>query len=398
MTARLEPKRVKGKASCRPIQKELNDNPYLTYDRKLFSENIESFFLILQFAVGKHIKNTIHINESDWYSIYDIATKQSLVGIMLEGVQIISERNNSQKPPLPLLYEWIGIAEHIKRQSKLMGERCVMLTGILRSWEYDICILKGQGVAHLYPKPELRQSGDIDIWVNGSRKDTVKLLKEHNISLSYIDYVNCHAGFFTDVEVEAHFKPTWMYNPFTDRKLQKWVEANKAAQMANYDKEVKFSYPAIEFNLVFSLIHIYRHVFQEGIGLRQLMNYYYILTHSTSEERTNAYATLCSFGMKKFVGAVMSVLRIVFDIDEALLLCEPNNKEGKFLLDEILRGGNFGKYDDRNEVIPVDNKLQHGLFNIKHNLRYLRHYPSEVLWMPLWKTWHWVWRKKKGYL
>lgn len=50
------------------------------------SENIQSFFLILQLAVGNHIKNTIHIKENDWRSIYDIATKQSLVGVMMEGI------------------------------------------------------------------------------------------------------------------------------------------------------------------------------------------------------------------------------------------------------------------------------------------------------------------------
>lgn len=364
----------------------------------MFSENIQSFFLILQLAVGKHIKNAIHIKENDWHSIYEIATKQSLVGVMMEGIQRLSESDNSQKPPLPLLYEWIGIAEHIKRQNKLMDERSAMLTRILKSWGYDSCILKGQRVARLYPKPELRQSGDIDIWVNGSRDEAVKALKGHYIGLFYIDYVNCHAWFFNDAEVEVHFKPTWMYNPFTDRKVQKWIVLNKAAQMTNYDNEAKFCYPTIEFNLVFSLIHIYRHVFQEGIGLRQLMDYYFILTHSSEDERANAYATLYSFGMRRFVAAVMYVLCIVFDIDEALLLCEPNNKEGKFLLDEILRGGNFGKFDDRNEPISVDNKLQHGLFNIKRNLRFLEHYPSEVLWMPLWKTWHWGWRKWKGYL
>ena len=364
----------------------------------MLSEDIQSFFLILQLAVGKHIKNVIHVKENDWQSIYDIATKQSLVGVMMAGIQKLSEIDNSQKPPFLLLCEWIGIAEQIKYQNKLKDENSAMLTSKLKSWGYDSCILKGQGVARLYPKPELRQSGDIDIWVNGSRDDVVRMLKEHSIDLSYIDYVNCHAGFFNDAEVEAHFKPTWMYNPFTDGKLQKWIEANKAAQMANYDNEVKFSYPTIEFNLVFSLIHIYRHVFQEGIGLRQLMDYYCILTHSNNEERVNAYATLCSFGMKRFAGAVMSVLRIVFDIDETLLLCEPNDKEGKFLLDEILRGGNFGQYDDRNESIPVDNKIQHGMFNIKRNFRYLKYYPSEVLWMPLWRVWHWGWRKWKGYL
>ena len=364
----------------------------------MFSENIQGFFLILQLAIGKHIKNAIHIKENDWHSIYEIATKQSLVGVMMEGIQRLSEIDNSQKPPLPLLYEWIAQVEQIKRHNKQMDEKSAMLTGLFKSWGYESCILKGQGVARLYPKPELRQSGDIDIWVNGSRDNTVKVLKKQCIGLSYIDYVNCHAGFFTDVEVEAHFKPTWMYNPFTDQKVQKWIEANKAAQMANYDNEVKFCYPTTEFNLVFSLIHIYRHIFQEGIGLRQLMDYYFILMHSSEVEKANAYTTLCSFGMKKFIGAVMYVLSIVFDIEETLLLCEPNNKEGEFLLDEIIRGGNFGRYDDRNEVISIDNKLQHGLFNMKRNLRYLKYYPSEVLWMPLWKTWHWGWRKWKGYL
>lgn len=364
----------------------------------MLSEDIQSFFLILQLAVGKHIKNVIHVKENDWQSIYDIATKQSLVGVMMAGIQKLSEIDNSQKPSFLLLCEWIGIAEQIKYQNKLMDENSAMLTKILKSLGYESCILKGQGVARLYPKPELRQSGDIDIWVNGKRDEVVKLLSKHYIGLSYIDYVNCHAGFFTDTEVEAHFKPTWIYNPCTDRKVQKWIETKKAAQMSNFDKEVKFSYPTIEFNLVFSLIHIYRHVFQEGIGLRQLMDYYFILTHSSNEERVNAYATLCSFGMKRFAGAVMYVLRIVFDIEETLFLCEPNNKEGEFLLDEILRGGNFGQYDDRNESIPVDNKIQHGLFNMKRNFRYLKHYPSEVLWMPLWRVWHWVWRKWKGYL
>ena len=364
----------------------------------MLSEDIQSFFLILQLAVGKHISNTIHINENEWHLIYNIATKQGLVGVMMEGVQKLSDIDNTLKPPAHLLFKWIAQVEQIKCHNKLMDEKSAMLTRILKSWKYDSCILKGQGVAKLYPKPELRQSGDIDIWVNGSRDDVVKVLKEHYIGLSYIDYVNCHAGIFTDVEVEAHFKPTWMYNPFTDRKLQKWIEANKAAQMANYGNEVKFCYPTTEFNLVFSLIHIYRHIFQEGIGLRQLMDYYFILTHSSEAEKANAYTTLCSFGMKKFIGAVMYVLSIVFNMDESLLLCEPNKDEGEFLLSEIMRGGNFGHYDDRNKYVSDEKRFLRGFNNAKRNMRFLRRYPSEVIWMPLWKTWHWIWRKWKGYL
>lgn len=93
------------------------------------------------------------------------------------------------------------------------------------------------------------------------------------------------------------------------------------------------------------------------------MDYYYILTHSSNEERVNAYATLCSFGMQRFVVAVMYVLRIVFDMDETLLLCEPNKDEGEFLLSEIMRGGNFGHYDDRNTNVFEEKRFLRGFNN-----------------------------------
>lgn len=216
--------------------------------------------------------------------------------------------------------------------------------------------------------------------------------------MSVIDYVNCHAVFFDDVEVEVHFRPTYFFNPFANRRLQEWIQQNKTLQMTSFDDAVGFCYPTIAFNLVFSLIHIYRHVFSEGIGLRQLMDYYYILKHSTEVERKEAFDTLCHLGLGKFVASVMYVQRVVFNIDERLFLYQPNEKEGKILLNVILRGGNFGKYDERNHFVPNEQKWKRGMNSLKRDVRFLAHYPGEVLWMPLWKTWHWGWRKWNGYL
>lgn len=238
----------------------------------------------------------------------------------------------------------------------------------------------------------------IDIWVDANRDVIVKNMCSECLDVTYVDYVNCHVSFFTDTEVEVHFRPTWMFNPCVNRKVQKWIRFNKNSQMGNFDEEVDFSYPTIGFNLVFSLIHIYRHVFFEGIGLRQLMDYYWILSHSTDEERTEAFETLKSFGVGKFAASIMYIMRRVFDIDESLLLCKPNEEDGQFLLGEIMRGGIFGHFDDRNTYVPEDKKIKRGLNNAKRNLRFLKRYPSEVMWMPVWKTWHWCWRKYKGYL
>lgn len=359
---------------------------------------IKKFFYLIQLAVGKRPLDVLPFDEKEWDELFELSFKQSLVGLVFEGVQKLSDRYPEQKPPVELLLEWIGQTEQIKAENKQMNQRSAMLKRVFEDKGYENCILKGQGVARLYPLPEVRQPGDIDIWIDGKRSDVVKSLKDNFVGVTYIDYVNCHAGFFTDAEVEVHFRPTWMYNPITNWKVQKWIRKNKDAQMKAYDSEVGFGYPTVSFNLVFSLIHIYRHVFQEGIGLRQLTDYYFILTHSTTAEREEAFKNLKSFGLGKFAAAIMYIMQKVFDIDKELQLCEPNTAEGQFLLDEILRGGNFGHYDDRIKRISIEHRWSNGVENLKRNYLFLKHYPSEVVWIPIWKIWHWVWRLFKGYL
>lgn len=356
---------------------------------------IEAFFELIQITVGTRGGFSKVPTAKEWAVMLDMADKQSLTGALLRGLENLP---NAQRPPQELLLEWIGIQQIVVSTNNVQDAKSKELYEWFKEKGCDCCIIKGQGVARLYPQPEFRQAGDIDIWVNTDRDAVVGKMHSESIDVSVIDYVNCHAAFFDDVEVEVHFHPTYFFNPFADRRLQKWIQQNKSAQMASFDDAVGFSYPTIAFNLVFSLIHIYRHVFSEGIGLRQLMDYYYILIHSTEDERLAAFDTLRSFGLKKFVATVMYVMRRVFDIDDSLLLCQPNQREGEYLLAEILRGGNFGQYDDRNKHLPAESRLKRGIENVKRNLRFLKHYPFEVMWAPAFKLWHWCWRKKKGYL
>lgn len=364
----------------------------------MISKINSKFFYLLQLAIGKQRHETITLDNEEWSLIFELAVKQSLVGMILEGAQRLSEKEISQKPPLPILYEWIGQNEQIRQQNYKIDKQCEQLSSWFKQNGFSNCIIKGQGVARLYPKPDSRQPGDIDIWVDGNRDKVVKLMRSNFIGVKYVDYVNCHAAFFTDTEVEVHFRPTWFYNPFVNRKVQKWIHENQSAQLEHFDEKKDFSYPTIEFNLVFSLIHIYRHVFQEGIGLRQLTDYYFILTHSTESERKKALAVMKSFGIGKFVSAVMYVMRHVYGMDSRMLMCESNDKQGKMLLNEILRGGNFGHYDDRIAYVDIQQRWKRGWENFKRNMRFVKDYPSEVTWMPLWRAWHYFWRMSKGYL
>lgn len=349
------------------------------------------FFELLQVSVGSRVALTRVPSEKEWQLLYEEGQKQAICSCILEGIECLPE---NQRPPKLILLQWIGVGEQLKRQNKLLNKECKELQTVFANNGYESCILKGQGNALLYPNPMLRQCGDIDIWVDGDRDEIIDFLNKKG-HVGHIDIKHCDWDIFKYTPVEVHFIPTWFYNPFSNKKLQRWFDELKGVQFENESK-LGFTIPKISFNLIYVIIHIYRHLFDEGIGLRQLMDYYYVLRHSSLEERQEAMRVLNTFRMGHFVGAVMFVLQEVFKLDDNDMMCKPLKKDGRSLLNEIMRAGNFGHYDARNN--HYQGRLANGIKNIRRNLRFVRRYPQEVCWMPAWKIWHWCWRKRKGYL
>ena len=199
-----------------------------------------------------------------------------------------------------------------------------------------------------------------------------------------VDHVLWHhvdAKFFDDVPTEIHFHPCWLYNPFYNRRLQKWFEACKESKM-QVDEKLGFAYPSVQFNAVYSVVHFYHHLIEEGVGLRHVVDYYYVLKSLPLTAYENTMRVLERLGMKRITSAMMWVLKEVCGMSEEYLLCEPDEKEGRFLLDEIMRGGNFGHYRKDFRRRNSANRM----------FALLPHYPNEVLWVVPWKLWHKCWR------
>ena len=196
---------------------------------------------------------------------------------------------------------------------------------------------------------------------------------------------------FEDVSVEVHLYPIWLYNPWYNRRLQRWFKEKKPAQMV--EREMGFGYPSVEFNAIYSLVHTFHHLMDEGVGLRHVVDYFYILKSIHTENKSTEVVTaLQRFGLMRFLRAMMYVLKVACGAAEEMLLCKPNEEAGKYLLDEIMLAGNFGQYDER-IVRPEDEGLVHrNVRKFRRQLRFLKYYPGEVLCAPIWKTWHWCWR------
>ena len=236
-----------------------------------------------------------------------------------------------------LYLTWMGMAAKIQQRNQIVDEQCGALQKRLSAKGFRSCILKGQGVGRLYAEHlrGLRQSGDIDIFVDCGFKDAMTYCIKSFGHVDF-DYMNAHIPIYEDTEVELHWTLQVMTNLFYNAKLQRWVESNKneilGSEMSSVD--TPFSTPTLKINRFYILLHAYNHMMGEGLGLRQLMDYYFVLQSeiATDECKKESCELMKSFGMKKFASAVMWIMQDVFGLNAQYLLCETDAREGRFVL------------------------------------------------------------------
>ena len=216
--------------------------------------------------------------------------------------------------------------------------------------------------------------------------------------LAKIRYQHIDYPVYPDVEVEMHFIPTAKNSPIYNRRLQRWVEGRMAEQCHHFVElpggAGQVATPTVEFNVIYQLSHLMHHFFDEGIGLRQMMDYYFLLKakNGLGFRDENIERTLRYLGLYKFAGAVMWVLHEVFGLEEKFYIVPTDEWRGKLLLEEIIKGGNFGHFSGL-----TDHSIGTKYFlKIKRNMRFVRAYPAEALCEPVFRTWHFFWRLLNG--
>ena len=348
---------------------------------------------LILISLGKRDGFSRRLTDKDWTSIYVEAQRQSLAGVLLTGVErVIASGENKPK----FLMQWIAQTLTLENRNRQLDARCKDITDIFNGIGLRSCVLKGQGVALLYPNPLRRQSGDIDLWVEGNRDDIYKLLKARwNVGGIFIHHAD--VDIYEDVLTEIHFVPCYAYSPFFYYRYKNYFKKWADRQFANYDEEVGFSHPTLHFNAVYSLMHIFHHVLYEGIGFRHFLDYYYILMNLDSGLKAKVFEDMKYLGLAKFAEAVMYVEQKIFGLESKFWLCQPNEKMGKCLLAEIEIAGNFGQFDERRNYANHKSKISVYLHNVKRNFVFFKMAPNEVLWAPIWKPCHFIWRKIKGY-
>ena len=234
------------------------------------------FFDFLRFCIGFAKEIPDSLKEADWKELYAIAQKQALLGVLFHGIWQLPKQ---LAPEQKLLMQWMVMAEQIRKQNIRLFQDSVKVCQNFENEGFANCILKGQGNALLYPDPYMRTPGDIDIYLSGGRRKIMKYVDQvcPNQVMRYH-----HVDFpVMKTAIEVHFTPSYMFCPIHNRRMQKWFEEVMGEQ-CNHRVSLPDGYgeihvPQVSFNVIYILSHLYRHIFTEGIGLRQLLDYYYVV-------------------------------------------------------------------------------------------------------------------------
>ena len=440
----------------------------------IVSKQHQIFFDFLRFCIGSAKEIPDSLKEADWKELYAIAKKQCLVGVLFDGIKKLPAEHVEMEKEL--LLRWMAESQMLEKANVRLNDAAIQVSEWFRKKGFRTCILKGQGNALMYPNPYSRTPGDIDIWVEGEDKRVISFVR----SISPHEkacYHHIEFPPYKGVEVEVHYRPSFLLCFWHNRKLQKYYERVKEEQFSHrvmLGEQGEIAIPTVEFNLIFQLTHIYAHLMNEGIGLRQLVDYYYVLcdfykvyqktskitpslftlkegstshpdpltlrgeggnrptrcseplrskvggpskvspdcagwdrlsiegdnsagsttavTSSASTALDVVQKELKELGLWKFAGGIMYIMQEVFGMPASRLIVPPNEKYGRFVLNEVLEAGNFGRHDARNRF--GRSQLGHNLQRVYRDMRLVKFFSAEALCEPLFRTWHFFWRLK----
>ena len=246
--------------------------------------DITAFFAFLKYCLGYKENMSRVIAGMNWHELYSFASKQALLGLCFEGIERLGEEYPEELRLNPigreLLMTWMGKAQQIHRQNMKVNAVASKLFSMLREDGMRCCVLKGQGNALMYPNPYSRTPGDIDVWIDASRERILEYAQKKfelgdDIRLQHLETS------LDGVPVELHFFPCSMNNPIYHARLQKWFRRNADLQCPHIvglpDGAGDIAIPTTAFNVIYQLTHLYHHFFDEGIGMRQIIDYFLVV-------------------------------------------------------------------------------------------------------------------------
>lgn len=286
--------------------------------------------------------------------IYRMAEKHHVRNMCFYAIEKLAE-----KPEQKLYEKWKQYVYVSEVQSAVqLSERDSVISALQRAG-IDCLPLKGFFLKEMYPRPEYREMADLDILI---RPETEKAVEQVMAANGYIIKKNneqsAHCVYSKPpfMTVEMH-RRLFIDDFFEDHKLQRdslpmvsdpWNTALLS------ERPFVYSFSP-EDNYIFLILHLAKHYYNSGIGLRQFVDIW-LFNQKYKIDKTYVYNKLSGTKMKEFCINTEKLIDIWFNGGE--MLPELTEME-EFIFSSGVYGNMNHKISNRIKMYQGDDPKSH---------------------------------------
>lgn len=328
-------------------------------------KNTQAFFALLRAGLWENCPvhgEGLMVNGSsdmDWEKVYQLVEEQSVIGLILAGIDWFKAHDSRFKVPQEVLLQMIGEVQIIEQQNKAMNDFVAKLIEKLRKEDVYAILVKGQGIAQCYERPLWRSSGDIDLLLSDGEYEKAKKVllpialevEQEYKSFKHVG-MTMEGGYVVELHGTMHSRLSKSIDRGVDEAQNDVFYGGNVRSWQNGNTQVFL--PRADEDVIFVFTHILHHFYIEGIGLRQicdwcrlLWTYRDSLNYGLLESRIRKMGLMSEW--KAFAAFAVDYLGMPKDAMPLYSNDKKWSKKAEILLAFVLEVGNFGH--NRNHTV-----------------------------------------------
>ena len=337
----------------------------------------------------------------DWRAVLRVAKEQTMAVVVADGIETLPQE---LWPPKEVMMKLMMLRVKTGQMHALLNSTIAQIVQALEAEGVPSVVLKGQGIAQNYRRPESRTCGDIDLYTGlGGYQRAFEIIEGLHEGRPHKEAAECEHHLHTDlngVEVEIHRKTSFLHGKRMDKNFQAWTRQSIDEQFGSgslpvWDNDATpVALAPATYNAFFILHHAVRHMTTEGVGFRQICDWVMLLHKCHAQVDTELLGRkLKELRMTRiwheFGRLAVNYLGLpASELPLAPADLTPTRRTRK-LLRHIFISGNFGRFDadgrDRQERPYLVRKWRSFTFQSKRLLKLFGLFPGYSLAY----LWHW---------
>lgn len=337
----------------------------------------------------------------DWKAVLRVAKEQTMLAVVADGIETLPKE---LWPPKEVMMKMAMMRLKIEQTHVLLNSTIAQIVRALDAQGVPSVLLKGQGIAQNYFRPESRTCGDIDLYTGyGGYQKAFEIIEGLHEGRAHKEAAECEHHLHTSlngVEVEIHRLASFLHGKRMNANFQKWTQESMDAlfgtdRLAVWDNGgTPVALAPATYNAFFILHHAVRHMTTEGVGFRQICDWTMLLHKCHAQVDVELLGRKLKELHMERIWQEFGRLAVGFlglpasELPLAPADLTPSRKTHE-LLQHIFISGNFGRFDangrDHSEVPYLLRKWRSFTFQSRRLLKLFGLFPGYSLAY----MWHW---------